>query len=120
MLEQERLELRAGQHETAEHRVRLDVRGRHLARQRRDLAEELAATKACAFGTVDENGRLAFEDDVERAPGDALPDRALTCTEDLLLEGVRDGLELGPGQIREERELRETLGERCVGQERRD
>jgi hypothetical protein len=109
VLEEEALELRPGKRETAQERLRADVRDRDAADEHRDLAEELAAPETRTLLAVDEDRCLALEDDVEGPTRDALAENPLPLCEDLLLERVRDGFELGPAEIGEERELSETV-----------
>ena len=45
-----------------------------------------------ALLAVDDDLRLAVEDDVETAAGDVLADDALSLGEDFLVEGVRERL----------------------------
>src|SRR6478609_3905150 len=93
-VEQEALELRAGNHETAEHRGRDDVRRRRLAGQRRDLAEEVTPPELRARLAAELDRRLALEDHVEVAAGEAATQDALAGRKDVLLVRVSDRLEL--------------------------
>ena len=85
-------------------RGRDDVRDRRLAEDDRDLAEELAAAEPGALRAVDDDRRLAIEDDVEAGPGEALAEDLVALGEDRLLEQVDDALELRTGQVGEQRE----------------
>jgi pyridoxal 5'-phosphate synthase pdxT subunit len=109
MLEQERLELGPRDGRAAEHRRRDDVGCRRVARQRRDLAEEVTAAEASSAVAVDHDLGLAVEDDEKAAPAHALSQHALALGKDLLADRVRDLLEARLRQIREQRQLREGL-----------
>ena len=74
-----------------------------------DLAEEVATTEPCALLAVDDDRGVSLDDDVEGASRDPLAQDTLALGEDLLVEGVGDGLELRPAEIGEERELCEPL-----------
>ncbi len=74
-----------------------------------DLSEEVAAGKARTLFTVDHDLRLAFEDDEKAAALHALSQHALTLGEHLLIDRVRDLLELWPGEVGEQRQLGERL-----------
>ena len=65
MGEEERLDMGTRQHETTERPGRDHVGDGRLTEDDRDLAEELASTEAGTLGAVDDDGRLAIEDDVE-------------------------------------------------------
>ena len=78
----------------------------------RDLAEEVAAAEPRDLVAVAGDDRRAVEDHVEPAAGEPLAEHALPLRERLLLELVRDRLELGPRQVGEERRLGERVDER--------
>ena len=80
-----------------------------LAEDDRDLAEELPAPEPRALRAVDHDRRLAVEDHVEPGPGEALAQDLLALGEDRLLEGVDDALQLGIGQVGEQREARDRV-----------
>ena len=109
MGDQERLDPRAGQDQAAQRPGRHDVRDRRLAEDDRHLAEELAATEPRALRAVDDDRRLAVEDDVEPGAGEALAEDLLALGEDGLLEQVDDALELRFGQVGEQREAGDRI-----------
>ena len=109
MVEQERLELGARDGRAAELRRGDHIGGRHIARQRRDLAKEVAAAESGAAGAVDHHVGLAFEDDEEAAAAHALPQDPLAFGEDLLPDRVRDLLEARLRQVGEQCQLRQGL-----------
>src|SRR5436190_1885699 len=109
MGDQEGLHPWSGEDQTAQRPGRDDVRDGRLAEDDRHLAEELAATQSSPLGPVDDDGRLAIEDDVEARPGQALTEDLVTLAEDRLLEGVDDALELGLRQVREQREAGDRI-----------
>ena len=88
-----------------------DVGDGRLAQEDRDLAEEVAAGQPGAFRAVDDDGRLAIEDDVEPGAGEALAEDALALAEDRFLEGVDDAFELRRGQVGEQREPGDRIDE---------
>ena len=66
---------------------------------------------------VDDDLRLAVEDHIEAASGDVLADDALSLGEDLLVERVRERLELRVRHVGEEAQPRErvdVVGCRCL------
>ena len=101
---EERLDRRAGEDEAAQRSRGDDVGDRRLAEQDRDLAEEVAAGQARPLGPVDDDRRLAVEDDVEPGAAQALAEDPLALAEHGLVEGVGDALELRRRQVGEQRE----------------
>ena len=102
---------RTGEDQAAQRPGGHDVRDGRLAEEDRHLAEELAAAQPGALRAVDDDGRLAIEDDVEPGAGEALAEDPLALPEDGLLEGVDDALELRRGQVGEEREAGDRIHE---------
>ena len=80
-----------------------------LAKQDRDLAEEVAPAERRPLLAVDDDGGIAVEDHVERRPGEALAQDALAFGVNLLLERVGDPFELRGGEVGEEREPRDLV-----------
>ncbi len=95
--------------------LRDDVRRRRALREDRDLAEEVAAAETRDLLPVELDDRRAVEDHVEAAAREPLAQDALTLRERLLVELVRDLLELGARQVGEERRLRKPIDERGPG-----
>src|SRR5206468_9981607 len=101
----------AGQDEATERPRRDDVGDWGLAQQDGDLPEELAAPERIyAFTTRDHCG-LAVEDDVKGRAGEAFAEDTLVLSEVALLEGVGDPLNLGAGEIGEDREAGERFAD---------
>ena len=77
VVEEDALDRRPGQDERPQRARRDDVGAGRLAEEDRDLAEEVAAGERRPLLAVDDDRRLAVEDDVERRAGEALAeDRA--------------------------------------------
>ena len=77
----------------------------------RHLAEEVAPVERGALLAVDEDRGVALEDDVEARSGQPLAEDAFPFREQHLLEGVRDALELWGGEIGEQREIGDRVGD---------
>ena len=92
--DQERLDPRAGQDQAAQRSGRDDVGDRRLAEEDRDLAEEVAARQPGPLRAVDEDRRLAIEDDVEARAASGPGGGPVALGEGGLLEGVDDAFEL--------------------------
>ena len=111
---QERLDARAGQDETAQRRRGHDVRDRRLAEDDRDLAEEVAPAETGTLRAVDDDRRLAFEDDEEPGAGQTLAQDLVALAEDGLFEQVDDALELRIGQVGEQAEACDRVNKLCA------
>ena len=109
MIEQERLELGTWDGRAAKHRRRDHVGSRRIARQRRDLSEEVTAPEPGTAIAVDHHVGLALEDDEEAPAAHALPQDPLAFGEELLAHRMRDLLETRLCQVREQCQLRKGL-----------
>ena len=107
--DEERLDRGGGHREAAHGRDGDDVRGRRLAEQDRDLAEEVAAVELGALRPVDGDVRVALEDHVEAGRRQPLAEDALALREVHLLERARDPEELRRLQVPEQGEPRENV-----------
>ena len=106
------LELGAGDHEAAEHRVRDDVGASAARRSAPRSRRRSRRVRAGARFAVELDRRLAFEDDVEVAAAEPAPQHPLAGGEDVLVVRVRDRLELRGRQVGEQGELDVRYG--CI------
>ncbi len=109
MVDQERLNARAGQDQAAERTSRHDVCDRGLAQDHRNLPEEVATGHPRTLVAVDHDRRLTIKDDVETGPGEALAQDPHPLGVEGFLEDVDDRRELGIGQIGEQREAGNSI-----------
>lgn len=105
------LQLRPWQDEASQLRERHHVGGWRHVEQDRNLTEEIAAPQLCALFAVDTDLGFALQHHVKARAAETLSEDPLASVEPLLIERVGDRLELGPGQIAEQREAREGVGE---------
>ena len=95
--------------EAPQHGRRDHVGRRRGVGQNRDLAEEVAPRQAGPLIAVDHDSRLAVQDHVEAAARHVLAEHALILCEHILLERVRQGVELRVAQIAEQAQARQGL-----------
>ena len=76
-----------------------------------DELEDIQARRMVINHEVEQIAKnmLTLEDHVEAGPGEALAHDFLVLGEPFLFEGMDEALELGPGQVRENRERPERL-----------
>jgi hypothetical protein len=110
-VEQEPLEVRAGDDYAPQKARRDDVRAGRLTGQHGRFSEEISWAERPPFLAVDLDGGLPLEDDEEARSAQSSSQHALAHREDLFLHGVGKLLQLGPAEVREEREPGQIVNE---------
>src|SRR3954454_11624545 len=111
MADEERLELRSGQHQAAHLTGGDDIRDRRHPDQDRDLAEEVTALEPSELPAIGLDPSSSVDDDEEPGAGQALVHDRLALGEHPLVEYVDDRLELSRGQVGKQPEAGDRVDE---------
>src|SRR6266700_4085537 len=108
---EEALALERGDRETAQRRARHDVGRRWLGQEGGDLAKEASPRQQPALVGVDDDRRLALDDEVERRVVLTSADDPLTLAERDRVEALSDSADLGRREVAKNAQPGEAVDE---------